>query len=1057
MPRRTLLALALSCLAAGWPAGAQEAVRLRLEVPAKSVRGPGVAADRAILESFLAAHPEVRIEPVTKLRMEGPRAEAVTYMSMAGESAPDALYVYQRSIQKYIEQGFLYPLDEYLGNEWRRDRLFRKLLPGVTGNGRIYGVPALVAVHALLYRKDLFQQAGLNPDQPPRTWEELLDYARRLTRPERGQHGLILPGGGGAGWRFSDFVWQAGGDIVRRQEDGSYSLALDQPRLLSVYRLAATQPPRVEIYRFDPGADAGAWAPFPVDASLVDVQTNGAWCLALEEPGHIRVCLQPDGSWAADKLPSVAFQPQWTAPGFKRWEQRHLAGEMPAGVRALSFYRDLRWGKWRTAAGEIQGCLRVESAGGEGGTLFNEGRIGMMLVSTTGDIGRYIPDPSQVGLAPLPSGPELDFPDPDAPNDATRSIRRRLQATMLEGEYWGINSQIGRDKARRDATWGYVRHLVGDDARRIRTRLYVETGWAMSVMPRDLERFGYVEELRQMPREWITFYDQLVQYGQPEPFAPGYDQVSTEGMAQIDEVLFDEKTEPGRVIGEIVHRANTVFFGRTPADVVVRRRHTANLAFAGLAVVMLALPVWRLRRRPRAAARAGGGDASRSLQARSLGARLEVLAWLFLLPAVLTILVWAYYPLIRGAVLAFMDYRILSASRFVWLDNFIEAFTQVTFWRALGQTAVYAGLSLACGFMAPIILAILLAEIPFLRLFFRTLFYLPAVTSGLVVMFIWKMMYDPSAQGILNGGLRWLANTRPGHALLIAGGVGVWLIAVGLFSGFSGAWLRSHETRGRAAPAVLLLLAAPLAFDALVEIVAGAAGWPGLLGVRLLLGRVDAWGLSVPVACLLHGAFRAFAVVLAILGVRLWKEQGRAANAILYPAVAVMAVSLAFSLGRALHPMTNPYAWLQDPTGYWAMLWVVLPGIWAGAGPACIIYLAAIQSIPSDLYEAADVDGAGPFDKTWHVTLHYLKPLIIINFIGAFVGTFHAMENILVMTGGGPGFKTMTMGMDIFFNAFTHLKFGYATAEAWILGSLLIGFTVYQLRILKTLRFTRAE
>ena len=138
------------------------------------------------------------------------------------------------------------------------------------------------------------------------------------------------------------------------------------------------------------------------------------------------------------------------------------------------------------------------------------------------------------------------------------------------------------------------------------------------------------------------------------------------------------------------------------------------------------------------------------------------------------------------------------------------------------------------------------------------------------------------------------------------------------------------------------------------------------------------------------------------------------------------------------------------------MLWIVLPGIWAGAGPGCIIYLAAIKSIPEELYEAADVDGAGPLDKAWHVTLQYLKPLILINFVGAFVGTFHAMQNILVMTGGGPGYKTMTIGMDIFFNAFTHLKFGYATAEAWILGSLLIGFTVYQLRILKHLRFTRA-
>jgi len=77
--------------------------------------------------------------------------------------------------------------------------------------------------------------------------------------------------------------------------------------------------------------------------------------------------------------------------------------------------------------------------------------------------------------------------------------------------------------------------------------------------------------------------------------------------------------------------------------------------------------------------------------------------------------------------------------------------------------------------------------------------------------------------------------------------------------------------------------------------------------------------------------------------------------------------------------------------------------------------------------------------------------------VGVFVGTFHAMQNILVMTGGGPSSRTMTIGMDIFFNAFTHLKFGYATAEAWVLGVMLIGFTIYQLQILKRVKFTTAK
>jgi len=85
-----------------------------------------------------------------------------------------------------------------------------------------------------------------------------------------------------------------------------------------------------------------------------------------------------------------------------------------------------------------------------------------------------------------------------------------------------------------------------------------------------------------------------------------------------------------------------------------------------------------------------------------------------------------------------------------------------------------------------------------------------------------------------------------------------------------------------------------------------------------------------------------------------------------------------------------------------------------------------------------------------------LKPLIIINFVGAFIGSFKAMENVFVMTGGDPLYRTHTIGLEIWYNAFMYLKFGYATAAAWIMGSILIGFTVYQLKILREVRFAAA-
>jgi multiple sugar transport system permease protein len=150
----------------------------------------------------------------------------------------------------------------------------------------------------------------------------------------------------------------------------------------------------------------------------------------------------------------------------------------------------------------------------------------------------------------------------------------------------------------------------------------------------------------------------------------------------------------------------------------------------------------------------------------------------------------------------------------------------------------------------------------------------------------------------------------------------------------------------------------------------------------------------------------------------------------------------------------GPYNWLESD--HLAMPSVVFTTIWASFGPGCIIYLAALQSVPEDLYEAADLDGAGIWAKTWHIVIPYLKPLIIINFVGAFIGTFQAMQNIFVMTGGGPGDATYVSGLYVFFNSFVWLKFGRATAAAWIIGSLLIGFTVYQLRILRDMKFQAA-
>lgn len=144
-------------------------------------------------------------------------------------------------------------------------------------------------------------------------------------------------------------------------------------------------------------------------------------------------------------------------------------------------------------------------------------------------------------------------------------------------------------------------------------------------------------------------------------------------------------------------------------------------------------------------------------------------------------------------------------------------------------------------------------------------------------------------------------------------------------------------------------------------------------------------------------------------------------------------------------------AWPEDPS--FAMLSCVLPGVWAGAGPGCLIYLAALKTIPEEQFEASEIDGAGFWMKTAHIVFPALMPLIIINFIGAVMGAFQASQNILVMTAGGPNALTEVAALRIFYQAFLFLQFGPATAMAWILGSLLVGFALIQLKRLSRMEF----
>jgi multiple sugar transport system permease protein len=127
---------------------------------------------------------------------------------------------------------------------------------------------------------------------------------------------------------------------------------------------------------------------------------------------------------------------------------------------------------------------------------------------------------------------------------------------------------------------------------------------------------------------------------------------------------------------------------------------------------------------------------------------------------------------------------------------------------------------------------------------------------------------------------------------------------------------------------------------------------------------------------------------------------------------------------------------------------VVLPGIWAAAGPGSILYLAALKNLPPKHYEAADLDGAAWYQKIRFITLPAIWPLAMINLLRVVIGGFKAFDNVFLLTGGGPIDSTRTIGLEIWQNEFMFLKFGCATVAAWVMGSILVGFTMIQVRSL---------
>ncbi|MER8037938.1 carbohydrate ABC transporter permease [Streptomyces hydrogenans] len=281
------------------------------------------------------------------------------------------------------------------------------------------------------------------------------------------------------------------------------------------------------------------------------------------------------------------------------------------------------------------------------------------------------------------------------------------------------------------------------------------------------------------------------------------------------------------------------------------------------------------------------------------GRRRRRAGLLMVAPALLHAALWIGLPVVASVALAFTSYDVLTAPRFVGLDNFRDMLEDDVFRKAVVNTLVYTFFTVPVGMALGLLAALALNTGLRARGVFRTAVFLPQVTATVAIALVWLWIYNPRS-GLLN-------------------------ILLGVF------------------------------------------------------------GIEGP-------------------------------------------------------------AWLSSMS--WAMPSVVLVGIWQGIGMKMLIYLAALQSLPRELYEAASVDGATRVRQFFSLTLPLLKPATFFVLITSMISAFQSFDQIYILTDGGPANSTTMMTYEIYKSAFREFRVGYASAQSLVLFLLLMGFTLVNRRIM---------
>jgi ABC-type sugar transport system permease subunit len=372
--------------------------------------------------------------------------------------------------------------------------------------------------------------------------------------------------------------------------------------------------------------------------------------------------------------------------------------------------------------------------------------------------------------------------------------------------------------------------------------------------------------------------------------------------------------------------------------------------------------------------------------------RYERKGMLYVLPALVLFAVMVAYPIVRSFYLSFFDYSILEpdAARFVGADNYLKLLTSPQNHRPFWNTLYFAAIFTPPYVLLGLGIALLLNRVRRGSVALRTMIFTPVVVSLAVSAVMWTLFYNGSfgmAHKMLEGACHFL-NFLPAYALTCL--------------------------------PPYLVIAALLLFSLT------------LLGFTFF--DKAPLRITVPVSCLLALG------VCVNLGT-FW----------LHESFGLLAAFLATLIPKAFVSLELVAAPAEGVLGNarWAMPAIAAMCLWNGVGINVILYLVGLQRISPELYEAAEVDGAGRWQRFLHVTLPQLGPTTYLVVLLSMIGAFKVFGQPFIMTGGGPQDSTLTFVMRLYNLAFRYGKFqlGYASALAYALAVFIFVMSLFVRRL----------